>query len=215
MSEDSRRPAEPRGVGAPRWARRAALVVIAVLLVLIAYALAAAFLPRWWGERIGALVGGSTPTGVIWGLAIGAVFAALPTVTLAFVLRPRWKMRALLVLAAVVLAVPNLLTLSVVLGGNDAASEGRDIWSREAPGFVTGSWIGVVLGVLGVVALIAARWSAGRRRRQLGTLRHDLEASAESDRLHREEAERLRRAAEEREEAERRRDEPPEQAENR
>ncbi|TSD57664.1 hypothetical protein [Aeromicrobium piscarium] len=215
MSEERQEATEPRGVEPPRWARRAVVIVVAVLLVLAAYALAAAFFPRWWGERIGALVGGSTPTGVLWGLLIGAVFAALPVFVLAFVLRPRWKVRAALVLLAVLLAVPNLLTLSVVLGGNDAASDGRDIWSREAPGFVTGTWIGAAAGALAAVLLILARWSAVRRRRQLGVLRRDLEVSSESDRLHREEADRLRRTAEEREEAERRRDEPPDLAENR
>ena len=215
MSEERQGATEPRGVEPPRWARRAVVVVVAVLLILAAYALAAAFFPRWWGERIGALVGASTPTGVLWGLLIGAVFTALPVFVLAFVLRPRWKVRAALVLAAVLLAVPNLLTLSVVLGGNDAARDGRDIWSREAPGFVTGTWIGAAVGALAAVLLLLARWSAVRRRRQLGVLRRDLDVSSESDRLHREEADRLRRAADEREEAERRRDDPPDLPEHR
>ncbi|OUZ07773.1 hypothetical protein BHE97_15410 [Aeromicrobium sp. PE09-221] len=215
MSEERQGAVEPRGVEPPRWARRAVVIMVALLLALGAYALAAAFLPRWWGERIGALIGGSTPTGVLWGMLFGAVFTALPVFLLAFVLRPRWKVRVALVLLAVVVAVPNLLTLSVVLGGNDAARDGRDVWSREAPGFVTGTWVGAAVGALVSVLLILARWSAVRRRRQLGALRHDLEVSSESDRLHREEADRLRRVAGEREDAERRRDEPPDLAENR
>ncbi|RLV55010.1 hypothetical protein D9V41_13000 [Aeromicrobium phragmitis] len=178
------------GVQPSPWVRRVVLLLVLVALGYLAYLIAAEFFPRWWAEQIAGLVGGSTATGVLWGLFLGAVFTAVPLLVLPLVLRPRWPVRIAVVVAAVVLAAPNWLTLSVAVGGNDSARDGRALLAQDGPGFLTGSWIGALIGVVLSVALISWRVGAKRRRARMRHLQEDLASREEVDRLRRSEPER-------------------------
>jgi hypothetical protein len=124
----------------------------------------AAFLPRWWAQRIGDQVGGSIMTGGFLGLFYGFVFTLLPLLVLWFAIRflHTWRKRAVAVGVAVLVAAPNLLTLGIVLGTGNAAHAGDRILDVEAPAFRGGTLAGALLAA----ACVGAAWYLlGSRRR--------------------------------------------------
>ncbi|MEV6339117.1 permease [Nocardia vinacea] len=141
-----------------------ALAVIAVLI--IAYFILAAFIPRWWAQRIAELVSGSFSKGIGWGLVYGLLGTAIPLFLLLFAALI-WKRRAgkfiagAAALLAVIVAIPNLMTLSIVLGASSAAHAGQRILDVDAPAFRGASLVGAIVAVavfLAASALISRRW---------------------------------------------------------
>ncbi|CAN5677103.1 hypothetical protein BH24ACT5_BH24ACT5_27590 [soil metagenome] len=163
----------------PTWQRRVfvtlAVGIVLVLLVLIATAV----IPRWWSQRVGDAVGGSLTTGALFGAFIGFVFtlAPLAALTLGWRLRGRgytWKGWLGWIAAALVLAIPNLMTLGIVLGRGNAAHAGERTLDTEGPGFRLWSLIGAIAAVAvvgGVMYLLRSRRVRGRQR---DDLRHEL-----------------------------------------
>lgn len=144
------------------WRRRLPWVATLLAGLLIAGLIASATVPRWWAHRIGDQVDGSITTGTLLGLFYGFVFTFLPVLVLALVLRWRRSRRVVLgaLVAAIVLALPNLMTLGIVLGRGNAAHAGDRELDVEAPAFRGGTLAGAVAAVLllGFVAyLIASR----------------------------------------------------------
>ncbi|MEV6138878.1 permease [Nocardia sp. NPDC051990] len=141
------------------------LAVIAVLI--ITYLILAAFIPRWWAQRIAELVSGSFSRGIGWGLAFGLFGTAIPLFLL-LLATLIWKRRAgkfiagAAALLAVIVAIPNLMTLSIVLGNNDAAHAGERILDVDAPAFRGASLAGAIVALatfLTAVGLIGrGRW---------------------------------------------------------
>lgn len=152
---------------------RALLVLVVVVLAWLMYLLLAAFLPRWWAQVIGTAVGGSFAAGAWWGLVVGAAFTGLPILVGAQALRPnrRWQVRVGVLALAVVLAIPNLLTLGIVLGTNAAAHAGERILDVDAPAFRGGSAWGAVIGALIALSLIVFMALYRRRGRRLRELK--------------------------------------------
>ena len=99
--------------------------------------IASATIPRWWAQHVGDQIEGSIVTGTFVGLFYGFVFTALPFLVLAAVMRWRRTVRAIAIaiVLAVVLAIPNLMTLGIVLGRGNAAHAGERILDVEAPAF--------------------------------------------------------------------------------
>jgi hypothetical protein len=172
VSEQASRPAAPD----PNWSRRIVLGIGLVVVLTLFGFLGAAFLPRWWAQRIGDQVGGSITTGAFVGLFYGFVFTLLPLVVLwlAFRILRSWRHRALAVVVAVVLAVPNLLTLGIVLGRGNGAHAGDRILDVEAPAFRGGTLIGALLAI----ACLAGAWYLLRSRRRAWRRGDELEAKA-------------------------------------
>jgi hypothetical protein len=77
-----------------------------------------------------------------------------------------WAWRLIIALLAIVLALPNWLTVAVAVGTSRAAQDGRIIMTAEAPGFRNGSAIGAIVGVsLGLIVVgTSMRLSQQRRR---------------------------------------------------
>jgi hypothetical protein len=124
--------------------------------VLLLGLIASATIPRWWAQRIGDQVDGSIVTGTLVGLFYGFVFTILPLLVLAFVLlrKRTWRAIVMAIAFAVVLAIPNLLTLGIVLGSGNAAHAGDRILDVEAPAFRGASLAGALIaGAL--VALVS------------------------------------------------------------
>ena len=182
---EMRHPADPVASAAeiPRradWQHRVLVVVIGLLVAVVLWLLAAAYLPRWWSHRAGSIVGGSFSTGVIFGLFCGVLFTLLPLLVLRLAARRKrsTQARLLLVAAAILLAVPNLLTLWIVLGNSKAAHAGERTLDVEGTGFRGATAAGAIVGA---VLFVALAWVLRSRRRlrsersQLRTERTDLQ----------------------------------------
>jgi hypothetical protein len=131
------------------WTRTAVLVAVAVGGVVLLGLIASATIPRWWAQRIGDQVDGSIVTGTLVGLFYGFVFTALPLVVLGGVLlwRRTWRAIVMGLVFAILLAIPNLLTLGIVLGTGNAAHAGDRILDVEAPAFRGASLAGALIAV--------------------------------------------------------------------
>lgn|GEM_PF-973838 len=174
-------PSEPEP-GLPAWVNRT-LIVLAVLVVLIVAGLAlSAVLPRWWAHRIGRVADGSLAAGVAAGLTLGVVFTAAALAALrGSVRRGRsWRARGWLLLLALLVAVPNLITLGIVIGSGDAAHAGERTLDVEAPGFRGGTLAGCVIGAVLMAGLWFLLSSRRRHLREIDRLRAEL-ASARGD----------------------------------
>lgn len=155
----------------PNWQRRITVGIAVVLGAVIGYLIAAAVIPRWWAQRVGNVVDGSLTVGGLYGLFIGFVFTVAPLLLLLAVVRWRSERRTWLgwvgwSALVLLLAVPNLMTLGIVLGISDAAHAGDRTLDVEAPGFRLWSLIGVVAGVaavLGSIYLVRSRRASRRR----------------------------------------------------
>ncbi|MBM3679125.1 MAG: permease [Actinobacteria bacterium] len=116
---------------------RAITWLIGLVAVVVLVVVASAFLPRWWAQRIGDQVNGSMVGGIGLGLFYGFVFVALPLLVLRLAFRRgrSWRFRLWMLAIALLLATPNLLTLSIVVGSGNAAHAGDRILDVEGPGF--------------------------------------------------------------------------------
>jgi hypothetical protein len=158
--------ASPRRPGRS-WKRWLAYTAIVVAAVLVGGWIGAAFVPRWWSQRVADQVEGSILSGSSLGVFYGFVFTFLPLLVIAWAIRKRRSWKAWLALAAlaIVLALPNLFTLGIVLGSGNAAHAGERTLDVEAPGFRSGTAVGAILAVLvfGVLWwLLRSRRSAHR-----------------------------------------------------
>lgn len=170
MSVPAPAPAQP--TPDRNWSRRIIVGISLVVALTLLALLGAAFLPRWWAQRIGDQVGGSITTGGFLGLFYGFVFTLLPLIVLlvAFRFLHTWRKRAVALGVAVLLAAPNLLTLGIVLGTGSGAHAGDRILDVEAPAFRGGTLGGALLAA----ACVGGAWylvgSRGRARRRADAL---------------------------------------------
>lgn len=146
------------------------------MAVLVAAWIGAAFIPRWWAQRVGDQVGGSIPTGITLGLVYGFLFTVLPLLLVVWAVRRRRGWRAYLAFAvgALALAAPNLFTLGIAVGTGNAAHAGDRILDVEAPGFRGGTLAGAILATLFVAALAYLAASRRRARAELDRLRESV-----------------------------------------
>ena len=162
--------------GRSRFSPQAILILVG-LTVLALFGLSA-FLPRWWSHRIGDQVHGSFSSGIGLGLFYGFVFTLIPLAIAWFALgrMSNWKRRLIALGLAVLVAGPNLLTLSIALGVGNAAHAGERTLDVEAPGFRTSSAIGAVVAVLAIAMLALVFRSRRRSRADVEELKAQLEA---------------------------------------
>ncbi|SNY89728.1 hypothetical protein SAMN04244553_0042 [Nocardia amikacinitolerans] len=145
----------------------AALFVAAV----VTYLILAAFIPRWWAQRLAEMVNGSFAKGIGWGLLLGGMCTLVPLLLLLFAVL-MWRKRAGKFLAgaaavlAVLVAIPNLMTLTIVLGGNNAAHAGERILDVDAPAFRGACLVGAVLAVLFFLGAVYLATRREMRRRK-------------------------------------------------
>lgn len=152
---------EPQPVD-PNWSRRIVVVILVLLGLTLIGLLGAAFLPRWWAQRIGDHADGSFTSGTFVGLFYGFVFTLVPVALLwaALEIFRSWKVRVAALVVAAALAAPNLLTLGIVLGSGSGAHAGDRILDVEAP-FFRGA---TLIGALTAFACLAAVWYFLKRR---------------------------------------------------
>lgn len=155
------------------WLRRLVIAVAVLIVAVAVYLVLAAFVPRAWAQSIGRQVNGRISTGIMLGLVYGGIFTFLPLLLLAQIGRRAlsWKVKVGLLIGAVVLAIPNLMTLSIVAGSSNAAHDGDRILSVQAPGFRYATLWGVGLGALIGLAVVAVVVIFERRGDELKLLR--------------------------------------------
>jgi len=160
------------------WAKRLLVAICAVIFLIGAAFIGAAFVPRWWSHLIGDQVNGSIGAGVAIGLFYGFVFTALPLAVLryAFDKRRPWRTWATLFAVAVLCAVPNLLTLGIVIGNGNAAHAGERTLDVEAPAFRSASLAGAILALLAFALLQYLIVARRRSHHELARLREELRA---------------------------------------
>ncbi len=168
----------------PDWGARIVLALITALLLAIAVLLGITVLPRWWAHRIGAVADGSITTGVLAGVTCGAVFTAIPLLLLrrVFGRRRTWTARLVWLLVAAIVAVPNLITLMIVIGSGNAAHAGERTMDVDAPGFRGATLVGAVAAAVFVVVLWMMLFGRRRRQRELAALRSEREARLQAER---------------------------------
>lgn len=161
--------------------KRILIVVCGALLWVGLVFVGAAFLPRWWAHRVGDQVNGSITAGVAIGLFYGFVFTFLPLAVLRFAFGKRrsWRTWGWLVALAIALAVPNLLTLGVVLGTGNAAHAGERTFDVEAPAFRYSALVGAILAVLALAVLQYLLTARRRSKSEVARLRQELKAQEE------------------------------------
>ncbi len=156
------------------WFSRSILWAAAVVVGLALVVIAAAYLPGWWADRVGDLVAGNRAAGVLAGVIGGALFAVLPLVVLRSAVRAGlgWRERLVRLTIAVLLAVPDLLTLAAVTGGNGGTTSA--VLDTRGPGFVVGSLAGAVVGVAGLVTIWVLLADRRRHVHEVHDLRNEL-----------------------------------------
>lgn len=140
------------------WMRRALTIVLLLVALVVIYFGAAAFVPRWWANRIGHSVNGQLATGALLGFCFGVVFTFLPLGLLWITIRRyrSWKAVVLWLALAAILAAPNLMTLGVAVGGGSGAHAGQRTMDVLAPMFRGATLIGAVLAMSVFAAVVLA-----------------------------------------------------------
>ena len=174
MSGADDQPESPTSGGAPerrgrvdwRFVGRRVLVwfVLAVLAYVVVLLLART-IPSWWAQVVADLVNGEPALGVWWGLFFGAVCTGVPLAVAWQAARPgrTVPLRITFIVVALLLTAPNLFTLSVVLGTNEAALAGERLLDADAPAFRAATAWGAAIGAA-VATAILVLWAAFRRR---------------------------------------------------
>ncbi|TQM26101.1 permease [Nocardia bhagyanarayanae] len=153
------------------WRNRIIGGVALFVALVVTYLILAAFIPRWWAQRLAEMVNGSFAKGIGWGLLLGGLCTLIPLLLLLFAVL-MWRKRAGKFLAgaaavlAVLVAIPNLMTLTIVLGGNNAAHAGERILDVDAPAFRGACLVGAVLAVLFFLGAVYLATRRGMRRRK-------------------------------------------------
>ena len=164
-----RGPVDPEVAAARQQARQRRKIIlglVVIILLVVGYFVGAAFLPRWWARRIGDLVHDSFTRGLLFGLAFGLAFTLIPlaVAATAFFRRLNNNARVAVVVLAVLLATPNLLTLGIATGSGGGAHAGSRILDDRAPFFQGASLIGAIVAAA-IFALAIWQYRAGRRVR--------------------------------------------------
>lgn len=153
------------------WRKRAIVTVTTAAVLVIAYFILSAFIPRWWAQRLASTVHGSFSQGIWWGLVYGLVFTLVPLLLLLLAVR-MWKRKGgkfiagAAVIIALLAALPNLMTLTIVLGGNNAAHAGQRILDVDAPAFRGACLVGAIVAGVIFLLILALMGKRGLTRRK-------------------------------------------------
>ena len=163
--------------------KRIAIWGIGILAGVALFFIGAAFLPRWWSQRVGDQVDGSTAQGIGIGLFYGVVFTFLPLLVLWLVFRQRrpWKVWIAGAVGALILAAPNLLTLGIVIGRGNAAHAAERTLDVRAPYVRASSLIGAIVAAVAFAAMLYILKSRARSKQASRRLREELRTRDEAD----------------------------------
>lgn len=180
-SEFSAQPATPTASSShpkPRWGLRIGLGACAAILLVAIFFIFRLFLPVWWATRISNQTQGSLSGGVLLGLAYGFIFTFVPLL-IGWQMRYKkisWPWKGVILVLALAVASPNLMTLGIYLNSSSAARKAQLTIDTTATWFPSWTIVGAVLGVL-LFAGIAVFWHMWRSRgRKMKVLKQDLKS---------------------------------------
>ncbi|MGO4385188.1 hypothetical protein [Specibacter sp. RAF43] len=174
-SPETTPPPHPVGARAPRsrWQARTIVAAVAALVLIGGYLIASVTVPLFWANAIRDQVGGQLGNSIPLGMFYGFMFSFVPVVVAWPAHHKKlnnWVRLSVLVLA-VLLTVPNLLTLAVLYGTTTSAVNARSIWANDANWFGTWSQIFMVAGVGAAVLVIVLGRAWLRRGRKIRQIR--------------------------------------------
>lgn len=154
------------------WLFRVTLGTSALGALVVLYLIASVTVPLVWANAIRDQIGGQLGNSIPLGMFYGFVFSFVPLL-IAWQARRnklnKW-VRISLVGLAVLLLIPNLLTLAVVYGSSGTSADARAIWANSANWFGMWSQIFMVAGVVcavGGVVLTRTWLRRGARIREI------------------------------------------------
>jgi hypothetical protein len=119
----------------------------------------------WWANVIRGQVQGNLGAGILVGMFYGFVFTFVPLLVAWQATRKRvgWPWKVVILVVAVAIAAPNLLTAGIMFGNSEAAHNGQRILGTEANWFPLWTQIAAIAAVvIFVVGLIL--WKVWRQR---------------------------------------------------
>jgi len=154
-----------RAGGGRDWKKRIITGGILLVVLVVAYFVLSAYIPRWWSQRIGRAVDGQLSTGTLLGLCFGLIFTIVPLGLAYWAIRRsmRWKTRVFWLALALVLAAPNLMTLGVAVGTGKGAHAGQRTMDVDAPMFRGATLIGVLCAIVIFVGMVIVYRRRGPR----------------------------------------------------
>ncbi|MFK0040839.1 hypothetical protein ACIQTW_13470 [Paenarthrobacter sp. NPDC090517] len=169
MTEQAQVPAQKKR----NWGVKIILILVAVLVAVAAYFILGAILPRWWSDVIAGQIRRDLGASVLVGMFYGFVFTFVPLLVAWQATRKAvsWPWKIAIVLVAVAIATPNLLTAGIAFGSTESAHAGQRTLSVDAGFFTTWTAISAVAAVVVFIA-VTILWALWRRRgKQMKVLR--------------------------------------------
>ncbi|MFC8037750.1 hypothetical protein ACFUOZ_00155 [Paenarthrobacter sp. NPDC057355] len=180
MTEQAQVPAGKKG----NWGVKIILGGVALLVALAAYFILAAILPRWWSDVIAGQIRRDLGASVLVGMFYGFVFTFIPLLVAWQATRKalRWPWRIAIVLVAVAIATPNLLTAGIVFGSSESAHAGQRTLSVDAGFFTTWTAVSAIAAAV-LFVTVTVLWALWRHRgKQMKALKQAGNARAKADR---------------------------------
>ncbi|GAA2869806.1 hypothetical protein MIAR_33110 [Microbacterium arabinogalactanolyticum] len=155
-----------------KWKRVLILGGIGIVVAAIAVVLIVNFVPVGWSRFIGDFAQNDAGRAILVGLIVGFCFTLVPLMVLLLLAyrSPAW-VKVVLVVVAVLLATPNLLTLWIQTGASGSVHAADRIMDTEAYGFSGASIWGAVIGVLAFLVWAWLFISSRLTKKKLKTLR--------------------------------------------
>jgi len=159
-------------IKAIKWKRVLLLGGIGLVVAAIAVVLIVNFVPVAWSRFIGDFAQGDTGRAILVGIIVGFCFTLVPLMVLLLLAyhSPAW-VKVVLVVLAVLLATPNLLTLWIQTGATSAVHAADRIMDTDAFGFAGASIWGAVIGALAFLVWAWLFISSRLTKKKLKTLR--------------------------------------------
>ncbi|UVJ41026.1 hypothetical protein [Arthrobacter sp. CJ23] len=161
MIEQAQVPARKKG----NWGAKIILVVVALLIAVVSYFTLSAILPRWWSDVIAGQIRRDLGASVLVGMFYGFVFTFLPLLVAwqATHKAITWPWKIVIVLLAVAVATPNLLTAGIVFGSSESSHAGQRTLSVDAGFFTTWTAISAIAAAVAFVVAVIL-WTVWRSR---------------------------------------------------
>ncbi|MCT9871698.1 hypothetical protein [Paenarthrobacter aurescens] len=161
MTEQAQVPAQKKR----NWGVKIILILVVLLVAVAAYFILGAILPRWWSDVIAGQIRRDLGASVLVGMFYGFVFTFIPLLVAWQATRRAvtWPWKIVILLVAVAIATPNLLTAGIAFGTTESAHAGQRTLSVDAGFFTTWTAVSAIAAVVVFIG-VTVLWALWRRR---------------------------------------------------